>query len=185
MAATNPDRSSYFPAIEKKHGLPMSYWFDQMKEIEGLKYPEQIAYLRENHGFSQAHANALVLYSRGSTSSRRYDTLDEYLSTVDEPMSSTVRAIFAAIAARYPDLELVIAWNQPMLKSGKDYVIGVSTAKQHVLIGPWGNGVIDHFRPRLEGYQVNKKTIRIPADWVVDAGLLQDVVAYRLAEIDG
>ena len=28
--ATNPDRSSYFPAIEKKYGQPMSYWFDQI-----------------------------------------------------------------------------------------------------------------------------------------------------------
>ena len=60
MADTHPDRESYFPAIEKKHGLPMSYWFDQMKEIGDKKYLEQIAYLRENHGFSQAHANALV-----------------------------------------------------------------------------------------------------------------------------
>lgn len=28
MAERNPDRSSYFPAIEKKTGQPMSYWFD-------------------------------------------------------------------------------------------------------------------------------------------------------------
>jgi hypothetical protein len=54
--ATNPDRASYFPAIEKKYGQPMSYWFDQMDEIADRKYPEQIAFLRENHGFSQAHA---------------------------------------------------------------------------------------------------------------------------------
>ena len=72
--AANPDRSSYFPAIEKKYGQPMSYWFDQMDQIKDRKYQEQIDFLRENHGFSQAHANALVMYSRGSTSSRRYDT---------------------------------------------------------------------------------------------------------------
>ena len=40
-----------------------------MKRLAGKRYPEQMAYLRENHGFSQAHANALVMYSRGSTSS--------------------------------------------------------------------------------------------------------------------
>ena len=65
--AHNPDRASYFPAIEKKYGQPMAYWFDVMAELAERTYPEQISYLRENHGFTQAHANALVMYSRGST----------------------------------------------------------------------------------------------------------------------
>jgi uncharacterized protein YdhG (YjbR/CyaY superfamily) len=183
MAPANPDRSSYFPAIEKKHGLPMSYWFDQMKLVEGQRYPEQIAYLRENHGFSQAHANALVLYSRGSSSSRRFDTVDEYLEPLGDPRAGTIRTMFSVISQTHPDLVPVIAWNQPMLKSGAEYVIGFSAAKQHILIGPWGDDVIEHFRPRLEGYQVNKKTIRVPADWSVDPVLLRDLVAYRLAEL--
>ena len=84
MAERNPDRSSYFPAIEKKYGLPMSYWFERMAEVADKKYAEQIAYLKENYGFSQTHANALVLYSRGSTSSRRFNTLDEYLAGADD-----------------------------------------------------------------------------------------------------
>ena len=89
--AANPDRSSYFPAIEKKYGQPMSYWFDQMEQIADRKYPEQIAFLKENHGFSQAHANALVMYSRGSTSARRHDTLDDYLAPFDETKQTTVK----------------------------------------------------------------------------------------------
>ena len=179
----NPDRSSYFPAIEAKYGQPMAYWFEVMAEISDRKYPEQIAYLRENHGFSQAHANALVLYSRGSTSARRYDSLDGYLTGIDSVRAGTVRAIFSSLMADYPDLELVIAWNQPMLKRGKDYVIGVNVAKEHILLGPWGDKVIDRLRPNLEGYHLNKKTIRVPADWDVDRALLREIVAPRLSEI--
>lgn len=182
--ASNPDRASYFPAIEKKHGQPMSYWFDVMAEISDRKYPEQIAYLRENHGFSQAHANALVLYSRGSTSAHRFDSLDGYLRDVDDVRAGTVRAIFASLMSSHPELELVIAWNQPMLKLGGDYVIGVSVAKEHITLGPWGDGVIERLRPRLEGYHLNKKTIRVPADWEVDDALLRDIVAPRMAELD-
>ncbi len=177
------DRSSYFPAIEQKHGQPMSYWFEVMGELAGRKYPEQIAYLRENHGFSQTHANALVLYSRGSTTSRRYDSLDGYLEGIDPVRSATVRAVFASLLADYPDLSLVIAWNQPMLKRNQDYVIGVSVAKEHVLLGPWGDNVIERLRPVLEGYHLNKKTIRVPADWNVDSELLRAIVEPRLAEI--
>jgi hypothetical protein len=95
--ATNPDRASYFPAIEKKHGLPMSYWHDQMKLIKDLKYPEQIAYLRENHGFSQAHANALVLYSKGNTTSKRFNTFEDFLVPHDATKQKTIKAIFKAL----------------------------------------------------------------------------------------
>ena len=67
MAVADGDRSKFFPAIEKKHGEKIQYWINLLRELETTKYPEQIAYLKEDHGFSQAHANALVMYARGST----------------------------------------------------------------------------------------------------------------------
>ena len=179
--ATNPDRSSYFPAIEKKYGQPMSYWFDQMDQRKDEKYAEQMAWLQESHGFSRAHANALVLYCKGSTSSRRYDTFDDYLATLDEQKAETLRAIFAALKAKFRKAEIVIAWNQPMLKLDGSYLFGASAQKSHILIAPFGEGIIDEFRPRLEGYEVNKKTIRVPVDWKVDKKLLTDMVAFQLA----
>ena len=183
--ATNPDRSSYFPAIEKKYGQPMAYWFDVMSEISDRKYQEQIAYLRENHGFTQAHANALVLYSRGSTSARRFNTIDEYLATTDDVKAKTVRAMFAAITEKFPELETVIAWNQPMLRVDGKYVFGVFVAKDHITMAPMSNSVLEEFRPRLSAYDMNKKTIKVPSDWKVDKKLLRDMAAARLAEIEG
>ena len=103
-------REAHFPAIEKKYGEKMSYWFKVMKELSGQKYPEQIAYLRENCGFSQAHANALVMFSRGSTSSKRFETPKEYFATLTAVQAKTVKAIFKVIQSKNPDLELVIAW---------------------------------------------------------------------------
>ena len=55
-------RESHFPAIEKRYGQPMTYWFATMKKIQEKKYPEQMAFLQENFGFSRAHANALIMY---------------------------------------------------------------------------------------------------------------------------
>jgi uncharacterized protein YdhG (YjbR/CyaY superfamily) len=181
--ATNPDRSSYFPAIEKKYGQPMSYWFDQMAEIADRNYPEQIAFLRENHGFSQAHANALVLYSRGSTSAHRVSSLDEYLEPSDEAKRTTVRAIFKAITSKYPKMELVIAWNQPMLKLDGQYIFGVTVLTNHILMAPWSKAVLAEFAPRLTDYKVNKKTIQVPVDWRPDTKLLRDMAAARIAEL--
>lgn len=183
MAERNPDRSSYFPAIEKRYGQPMSYWFERMAEISDLKYAEQIAYLREEHGFSQAHANALVLYSRGNTSSRRFATLDDYLKGQEAPKPATVRAILSALQKSFPKLELVIAWNQPMLKYQDAYVFGVSVQKQHILIAPFDAEVLEALAPRLTEYQVNKKTVRVPVDWKVDAKLLRDMVKPQIDRI--
>ena len=183
--ASNPDRASYFPAIEKKYGQPMSYWFDRMDEVKGLKYPEQMAYLRENHGFSQTHANALVMYTRGSTSAHRVSTVEEYLADCDDTKRTTVHAILDAITSKYPTLDLVIAWNQPMLKLDSAYVFGVMVLKKHILIAPWSQAVLEQFAPRLTDYKVNKKTIQVPVDWKPDKKLLRDMVAARIAEAKG
>jgi len=180
--AANPERASYFPAIERKYGQPMSYWFDQMAEISDRKYPEQVAYLREDHGFSQAHANALVMYCRGSKSAHRVGTLDEYLEPFDETKRATVRAILAAVTSQYPATESVIAWNQPMLRLDGRYVFGVSVLTNHLLIAPWSTAVLEQFAGRLSGYKVNKKTIQVPVDWEPDVTLLRDLVAARIAE---
>lgn len=183
MAVDKKERSAYFPKIEAKYGQPMKYWFGVMKEIGDRKYPEQIAYLKEEHGFSQAHANALVMYSRGSTCSRRFENLSEFLAPHDEIKKKTVRKIFKAIKAKYPKLELVMAWNQPMLRSQDGYVFGLSILKNHILIAPFNSTVIEQMSSQLEGYKVNKKTVQVPIDWKVDEKLLQKMVALTIKEM--
>ncbi|NCY11269.1 MAG: DUF4287 domain-containing protein, partial [Actinobacteria bacterium] len=154
MTTDKGDRAAYFPKIEAKYGQPMRYWHSVMKDIVDLKYPQQIAYLKEEHGFSQAHANALVMYSRGSKSSRRFDNLDGYLKNQDEIKSKTIRKIFKVIQIKYPKLELVIAWNQPMLKCKSEYLFGASILKNHILIAPWNPKVLSAMKADLQGYKV-------------------------------
>jgi uncharacterized protein YdhG (YjbR/CyaY superfamily) len=183
MSVTDGDRERYFPLIEKKYGEKMSYWFKVMKEVEGEKYPVQIAHLKENYGFSQAHANALVMYSRGSTSSKRFETPAEFFKTVSPQQAKTMKAIFKAITTKYPQLELVVAWNQPMLKFEKHYIFGCSAATNHILIAPWDQDVLKRYTPKFKDYKVNKKTIALPNDWEVDVKLLQAMAKDSLAAL--
>jgi uncharacterized protein YdhG (YjbR/CyaY superfamily) len=183
MPDASGDRSKFFPAIEKKHGGPIAMWIERLKDLGDAKYPEQIAYLRENHGFSQAHANALVMYVRDSPTSKRFKNPAEYFKGLDPTAATTAKAIFATITKQHPEMELVIAWNQPMLRVDGQYILGLSAAKNHLLLNPFSADVLVAFTERLSAYDVKKRTFRVPTDWVIDTELLLDLTAARLAEL--
>ena len=183
MTTKDSSRESHFPAIEKRYGEKMAYWFKVMAKLEGKKYPEQVAHLRENYGFSQAHANALVMYSRGSESSKRFETPAQYYKTVTPQQAKTMKAIFKAITTKFPQLELVIAWNQPMVKLDKHYIFGASASTKHVLIAPWDQKVLKEFAPKFTEGNALKKTIQWPNDWEVDAKLIQAVIKASLSNL--
>lgn len=179
----DPSREAHFPAIEKKYGETMAFWFKVMAKLEGKKYPEQIAHLKENYGFSQAHANALVMYSRGSESSQRFSTPTEFYKSVTPQQAKTMKAIFKAITTKYPELELVIAWNQPMVKLDKHYIFGASASTKRVLIAPWDAKVLKEFAPKFKEGNDLRKTIQLPNDWDVDVKLIQAVIKASLANL--
>ncbi len=174
--AVTADRTSYFPLIEKRYGRPMSFWHQEMTKVAGKNYPEQMAFLQDEHGFSRAHANALVQYSRGSDSSRRYQTVNDYLAEHDDDKRQTLEAILTTIAEEFPESSVVIAWNHPMVMIDGQYAFGVSVHSRHLLLAPFGDGVIDQFRERLGDYELNKKTVKVPIDWQVDRALIRDMI---------
>ena len=180
MTTTGKSRESHFPSIEKKYGEKMSYWFKVMEKIKDRKYPEQIAHLRENYGFSQAHANALVMFSKGSKSTSKFKDDKDYFKSIDPKQAKTIKALYKLIQAKHKKLELVIAWNQPMLKLGNEYLFGASILKNHILIAPWNPKVLLALKQDLEGYKVNKKTVQVPVDWKVDEKLLLKMIKLNL-----
>jgi uncharacterized protein YdhG (YjbR/CyaY superfamily) len=184
MAVADGDRTRFFPLIEKKHGGKISEWIERVKNLGDAKYPEQIAFLKEEHGFSQAHANALVMYVRGSTSSTRHDSPAEYFKSLDPQAAKTMKAIFGVIQKKFPQLELVLAWNQPMLRIGKQTVFGMSASKNHLAVNPFSKDVLDDHSAKLSKFVVNKHTFQVPIDWTPNASLLHSLVKQRLKEID-
>ncbi len=188
MAASDGDRTRFWPAIERKHGQPIRHWFDVLEELGATRYPDQLAHLMETHGFSRAHANAVVMFHRGSPSSRRSDDLDGYLADVDPVAAATIRRILEGLRARHPGTEVVIAWNQPFLRLGDRSLFSVGAQRAHLLASPWSVEVLDRFRTTLaedHGLTVNRKTFRLPFDWDVDLDLLDAMVTTELALGDG
>ncbi len=184
MASTSGDRTAQFPLIERRYGHPVAFWLERLGELDDTRYAAQMAYLQEEHGFSRAHANTVVMFARGSESTRRFADPDAYFATLGPTQATTCRSVFSTIQRHFPELELVVAWNQPMLRRDTTYVFGMSAATEHLLLMPWGEGILDHVAPRLVGLAVKKKTVQVPSDWTVDEGLLVEMVAERLRQVD-
>ena len=141
-----------------------------------------MAFLRDEHGFSRTHANAVVMHFRGSTTSKRFATVDDLFGSLDPIKAQTIKAIFASIQKKFPKLELVVAWNQPILRIDSHYVLGVSASKNHLTINPFSTAALADSATRLQKYKVNKNTFTVPVDWKIDAALLHALVKSRLAE---
>jgi uncharacterized protein len=67
-----------------------------------------------------------------------------------------------------------------MIKRKDEYLFGMSAAKNHITLAPWG-GVLGDFHDRLSEYKVNKKTFQVPNDWKVDRKLLKDMIKASIA----
>jgi uncharacterized protein YdhG (YjbR/CyaY superfamily) len=114
---------------------------------------------------------------------KRFETVDEYLAGLDETKRKTMGGIIDAITSEFPELEAKIAWNLPMIHSQGTYVAGLAAYKNHISFSPWSEAVVAGLASRLSGYETTKNTIKVPVDWQIDVGLVRDLVAGRLAEI--
>lgn len=137
----------------------------------------------EGYGFSRAHANALVQFTRGSESSKRHDSVSDLLQTLSPEQQKTIKAIFKAIKTKHPKMIEVVAWNQPMLRLNDDYIFGVMATKGYLLMATHEKDFIKRHAKLLKNYKTNLKTIQIPSDWKVDAKLLNELVEGRLQEL--
>ena len=117
-------------------------------------------------------------------STPRFESVDDYIASLDPVKAKTVRAVLDYIVATLPGLETKLAWNVPQVHRNGKYVFGIAAYKNHIAVAAWNPQIVQDFKPRLEGYVVNKGTFQIPVDWKVDKKLLKDLVQARLDELD-
>ena len=113
-----------------------------------------------------------------------FTSVEEYLTSVPEPGRSTLSELIAHILERNPDFAVKLAWNVPQVHRGKDYIFGMSAAKKHLTLAPWGQAALEELRPTMADYVVNKGTFRVALDWTIDAKLIDSMIAIRLSELD-
>ncbi len=111
-------------------------------------------------------------------------TLDEFLATIpDDDNRAQMLDVLVWVGLTYPELELRIAWNQPMFTHHGTYIIGFSAASKHMAMAPERATVI-RFEPvmRERGTDFGKMFARQPWNKPFDYELLDAFIQYQLED---
>jgi uncharacterized protein YdhG (YjbR/CyaY superfamily) len=109
-------------------------------------------------------------------------TVDEYLASVPEPASSTLKHIRRVIRSVVPkETTEGISYGIPMFKYN-GMLVGYAAFKNHCSLFPTGSGVLDQFEKELKSYRTSKGTIQFPPDKGFPDALLKKIVKARVAE---
>lgn len=109
------------------------------------------------------------------------EVFEGYLKTIEnEEHRSRMREVLQWIRERFPDLEPRIAWNQPMFTHHGTFIIGFSTAKNHMAVAPERAGIL-HFCGEMAeaGYGYSQQLMRIKWDEPVDFSLLERMIRFN------
>lgn len=111
-------------------------------------------------------------------------TLDEYLATISNGDNrARMVDVLDWVSHNFPELDLRIAWNQPIFTHHGTYIIGFSAASKHMAVAPERATMI-RFEPvmRERGTDFGKKVAHQPWDKPIDYELLDAFIQYQLAE---
>jgi uncharacterized protein len=92
--------------------------------------------------------------------SPRFNSVEEYLASVDPAKKRTLRFVIALILAEFPELESKISWNVPTIHRKGRYVVGLAAYKHYLTFAPWSPRVIEDFKVRLGKFVSGRTAFR-------------------------
>lgn len=111
-------------------------------------------------------------------------TLDEFLATIpDDDNRAQMLDVLVWVGLTYPELELRIAWNQPMFTHHGTYIIGFSASSKHMAMAPERATMI-RFEPvmRERGTNFGKMFARQPWNKPFDYEFLDAFIQHQLGQ---
>ncbi|MFQ3544535.1 iron chaperone [Halobacillus rhizosphaerae] len=108
----------------------------------------------------------------------------EFLDKIDQPEHrARVEEVLNWVAEKYPELDRVVKWNQPMFTDHGTFIIGFSTAKTHLNVAPERAGIL-HFSEEIieSGYGHTKQLVQFPWNKPIDYSLIEKMIEYNISE---
>jgi uncharacterized protein YdhG (YjbR/CyaY superfamily) len=114
--------------------------------------------------------------------SARNDTIDDYLSRLDEPKRGTLEALRRAILEVIPDAEQVISYRVPAFRVRGKTIAGFAAFKDHLSYLPFSGSILEQLADELRDYTMTKSALHFPVDRPLPQALVKRLVDLRLAE---
>lgn len=114
----------------------------------------------------------------------KFTTVDGFLDAIEAPeRRRKLEELLDWVSTTWPDLTLVVKWNQPMFTHHGVYIIGFDAYPKHIVIGP-EPALMERMRAEIEaaGYTTSQRLMRIGWDEPVDHALLAKIIETQLAE---
>ncbi|HVU54155.1 MAG TPA: DUF1801 domain-containing protein [Puia sp.] len=112
--------------------------------------------------------------------SRKFKTVDEYLSTFPEPTRNKLRTLRDVIKKAAPGAQEIISYNMPAIKQ-HGVLVYYAGYKGHIGFYPTGSG-IEAFQKELSAYESSKGAVKFPLDETLPAGLIGRIVKFRVKQ---
>lgn len=112
------------------------------------------------------------------------EVFSSYLANIENPEHrARTEEILSWAADSFPTLVPKVAWNQPMFTDHGTFIIGFSTARQHLAVAP-EKEALDRFSDEIRqaGYDYGKQLFRIRWDAPVDYALLARIITFNISE---
>ncbi|QOY38156.1 iron chaperone [Anaerobacillus isosaccharinicus] len=112
------------------------------------------------------------------------EVFTNYLAGIDNPdHRDRTEEVLIWVANHFQNLEPLIKWNTPMFSYNGTYIIGFSTAKQHLSVSPEEVGITQFADDIAQaGYSNTKGLFRIPWNKPVDYELLRKMIEFNIQD---
>ncbi|MBM7517288.1 iron chaperone [Nocardioides nitrophenolicus] len=112
-------------------------------------------------------------------------SVDDYLAGLDPDDRAVIEGLYAIVREMVPDAKQGTGYGMPALVHRGKPLVSVMRAKKHIGVYPFSADAVAAAAPLLEGYDVEKGTIRFQPEHPLPEAAIRAFVTARLAQIDG
>lgn len=110
------------------------------------------------------------------------ENIFDFLSGIDDPNHrEKMVEMFTWIRQKYPQLNEVIKWKQPMFTDHGTFIIGFSASKKHLAVSP-ESYTITHLEDDIvkAGLDYTKELVRFPWKSPIDYSLIEKMIDFNI-----
>ena len=109
--------------------------------------------------------------------------VDDYLAGRPADQQETLGALRADVARLAPDADETISYGMPTFKLDGKFLLSYAGWKRHCSVYPMTDTVVRRHAEALEGYGRTKGSLHFSKDQPLPDGVLEDLVAERVADV--